>query len=127
MRSRYPGTVTGRGSSRAETTAMLLLHAAVLEGRFYVWGETPAEAARAAKGRRKPTAPAEPLPFAADGSVVAATLASHLPDLARNAAAEPLTLWLPTAEGRPLASHPVIAAPPEAGTPAALAPWGVTA
>jgi SNF2 family DNA or RNA helicase len=106
---------------------MLLVHAAVLERRFYVWGEAPPEATRAAKGRRKRTAPVEPLPFAADGPVVAAALAPHLADLARNAAAEPLTLWLPTAAGRPLASHPLIAPPPEADSPAALAPWGVTA
>jgi superfamily II DNA or RNA helicase len=107
---------------------MLVLHAGLMDGRFYVWGEAPADATRAPRARRKRTASAAPLPFAADGLLLATALVPHLPSLVRDATAKALFLWLPTVAGQPLASNPLIAPPPpEADSPAAPAPWGVTA
>jgi SNF2 family DNA or RNA helicase len=37
------------------------------------------------------------------------------------------TVWLPTAAGRPVASHPLIAEPPAPGTDATLAAWSIPA
>lgn len=59
------------------------------------------------------------------------TLQNALAELALVSSADTVTtnavVWLPSCEGRPLASSPLIAESPEAETPLALSPWQITA
>jgi SNF2 family DNA or RNA helicase len=105
---------------------MFILHAGFLDSQLTIWGETsavPARRARKAKGPRAPLSPFDP-----GSERLAEALSLALPQQEReDLAPETLTLWLPTVAGQPLASHPLIAAPPETDTPPELAPWSVTA
>ncbi|HZY89952.1 MAG TPA: DEAD/DEAH box helicase, partial [Gemmataceae bacterium] len=100
---------------------MIILHGAVADGHFLLWGETPAEAPAARRGR-KPKAPtAGPFPY----DPGAARLAAALPEAPAGLPDDgPVVLWLPTAQGKPVPSSPLIAEVD--GTDAALAPWAVT-
>jgi SNF2 family DNA or RNA helicase len=110
---------------------MIVLHAGVVQGRFLLWGETPAPAngATTAPRGRKPKVPqARPLPFAAAVPDLLGALAAIVPSPApRKGPAESATVWLPTVRGTPIASTPLIAEPPETTTDAELAPWTVPA
>jgi len=59
---------------------------------------------------------------------LSAALAAAAVDSATNrASAETVVVWLPTVEGRPLASSPMIAEPSGAAERATLTPWEVIA
>src|SRR5687767_11700079 len=81
---------------------MIVLHAACVSDRLHVWGE-------------------------GSGARVAEALAAAVPALGALAAAEKLTAWLPTTDGRPLPSSPLVAAVPERAAAPRLAAWGVDA
>jgi SNF2 family DNA or RNA helicase len=59
--------------------------------------------------------------------LLTALAAAALDSAANQAPAETAVAWLPTIEGRPLASSPLIAELPSQSEQATLAPWGVTA
>jgi len=110
---------------------MIILHAGIRNRRLVLWGEKPAEPdALSAKRRGRPRASAQQtttLPFDAGIEVLKASLAEALTDVpVRQASSETLGIWLPTVAGRPIASSPLIAEPPEAGARAKLARWKAT-
>lgn len=108
---------------------MIMLHASFLEGGLAVWGETPL-VALAVTGRRgrKPrasgssTSPFDPGPAALKGALqaVVPALAAETLEI------RPGALWLPTMEGRPVPSSPLVAEPPETNTLVELHAWTVT-
>src|SRR5207244_1080673 len=109
---------------------MIVLHAGLADGRLLLWGETPLAgepAVPARKRGRQPKVPAaQPLPYDAGEARLREGLeAAGLTD--GKGAAEPVTAWLPTLDGTPVASSPLVAEPPEASGTAVLAPWTVTA
>jgi SNF2 family DNA or RNA helicase len=111
---------------------MIILHAGIRRERLLLWGEQPAEETVApARRRGRPATKARrasPLPYAAGADALSAALAAASLDSAVNQApAETAIVWLPTAEGRPLASSPMIAEPPGSSAQATLFPWEVTA
>src|SRR5207244_2736681 len=71
---------------------------------------------------------ATPSPHDAGAERLTTVLGEAVADLAlKRTSAEPATAWLPTRDGKPLASSPLIAEPAEPGAAAELAPWTVTA
>src|SRR5215213_7953766 len=111
---------------------MIILHAGIRRGRLLLWGEQPAETAvTSAKRRGRPATKARrasPLPYAVGADALSAALAAAALDSAVNQApAEIAIVWLPTVEGRPLASSPMIAGPPGPSERATMSPWEVTA
>lgn len=111
---------------------MIILHASIRDGHFLLWGETPVELeAVPAKRRGRKTVTAQrasSLPYMAGAEALLAALteaAFTLP--VDQASAEKMIVWLPTIDGRPLASSHLIAELPEASGQAQLAPWRVTA
>lgn len=97
-----------------------------------LWGEKPAEREAApVKRRGRPAATTRRLsnlPFDAGDEALKASLSEVITDLpAHQASSEAASIWLPIIEGRPLASSPLIAEPPEAGAQLKLARWKVTA
>lgn len=109
---------------------MLIAHAGLSAGRFLLWGETPGrepEGTTPKRGRKLSKPKPQPLPFDAGAAALIEALHGVLPDPNQlRDAAELAPLWLPTVQGQPLASSPLIAEPPEFTTDAALAPWTVT-
>src|SRR5215207_7203224 len=110
---------------------MIILHAGILRGRLLLWGEQPAEEEAApARRRGRPSTKAckaSLLPYAAgDGALSAALAAAALDSAVNQTSAEAALVWLPTVEGRPLASSPMIAEPTGPNEQATISPWGVT-
>ena len=100
---------------------MIVLHAALCDRAFLLWGEAAAVNARA------PTRVPPILPFGAAKDTLVAALAAVLPGVrVHSRSASMRTLWLPSAGGQPLASTPLIAPRPEARQSAALQPWSVS-
>ncbi len=111
---------------------MIILHAGFRNSCLMLWGEKPAEREAApVKRRGRPAATTRRLsnlPFDAGAATLKASLSEVITDLlAHQASSEAASIWLPTVEGRPLASSPLIAEPPEAGAQLKLARWKVTA
>src|SRR5215212_62816 len=94
---------------------MIILHAGIRRGCLLLWGEQPAETAVPARRRGRPATRARrasPLPYAAGADALSAALSAAASDSAVNQApAETAIVWLPTVEGCPLASSPMIAEP----------------
>ena len=109
---------------------MIVLHAGICDGRLLLWGETPAQSGAAPPGRRgrRPKVPRpERLPFDAGTEGLRAALEQVGIEARATERPSPVTAWLPTFQGRPAGSSPLIAEPPEPGAEAALMPWTVTA
>jgi SNF2 family DNA or RNA helicase len=111
---------------------MIVLHAGVEDGQLVLWGEAPAEALPSRRRGRKAragTGPvAHPSPFDPGADRLVAALNEAVPTFsATPKEVGGAVAWLPSAGGRPLASSPLIADPPEPGVQAELAPWTVAA
>ena len=111
---------------------MIILHAGIRDGYFLLWGETPVESeAVPAKRRGRKMATARrvsPLPYMAGAEALSAALTGAVSILpVDQASAETVIVWMPTVDGRPLASSHLIAESPEASGQVQLAPWKVTA
>jgi SNF2 family DNA or RNA helicase len=107
----------------------MIVHGGLTAGRFLVWGETPlpprAQGA-APRSRRARKAKAGPLPFAAGAADVAAALPHVLTTQSGTGVGDQqAVVWLPTVQGQPLASSPLIAEPPESEAAPSLEPWTV--
>ncbi len=108
---------------------MVLLHAAACDGRLFLWGEAPADSAAAEerhprqKGVRAPL-----LPYDAGSKKLAEALleTSYEPGRQRHPFRQAVA-WLPTVEGRPLPSSPLIADLPVSSGEPTITPWTVTA
>ncbi|MBA3440241.1 MAG: DEAD/DEAH box helicase, partial [Pyrinomonadaceae bacterium] len=112
---------------------MIIFHAGIQGDQFLLWGETPANstAVSAKRSGRKPAATARraftlPYDVGADRLTLALTEAMPVSPVSQ-AQAEAVIVWLPTVNGWPHASSPLIAELPEANGQAELAPWKVTA
>ena len=114
---------------------MIVLHAGVLEGEFFLWGETPEEPDSLSTKGSKSTATAatgsagvQPLLFDAG--------ANRLRDALKEIGFQfktskkyikPMIVWLPTLINKPVPSSGLIAELPESIKTTPLAPWRVTA
>jgi SNF2 family DNA or RNA helicase len=104
---------------------MLILHASFLDDQLLLWGEAPI-GARGSKRKVKTQLQASPFDVGQESLTTAlTTLLPAMP--ARERKTENLTAWLPTIDGQPVASSPLIAEPPPPGIRAVLRPWTVTA
>src|ERR1700750_2732882 len=106
---------------------VLLLHGAYAADSLLIWGESAAVAsARAKSGRRRSPATPPRSPFdAGPATLLEAAALGGLPTDA--AQPRPLTLFPPSAAGRPLSSSSLIEPPSTATEPYALEPWRVAA
>jgi superfamily II DNA or RNA helicase len=110
---------------------MLVIHGIWAYGVLQVWAEDSVLPASAPPRRGRPSRAPRPHPFACQAAVLADALAElpgHLPDLARKAVDDELTLRLPTVGDVPLPS-PELARPRTNGPDGkvALAAWRVPA
>jgi SNF2 family DNA or RNA helicase len=113
---------------------MIVLHAGVLEGQFFLWGEIPLEqkAPLEKKVRRKDDPGAtssflNPLPYDAGAEKLSAALKeAGLSLKVSKRFIETMIVWLPTIDRQPVPSSPLIAEIPEGDAEAILVPWTVT-
>src|SRR2546423_1490098 len=111
---------------------MIILHAGIRNCCLMLWGEKPAEHGAAPANRRgRPAASprrASTLPLDAGAEALSAPLNEAMSGWpVRQPSSETVSIWLPTVAGRPIASSPLVAEPPEASARAQLASWKVTA
>jgi hypothetical protein len=110
---------------------MIVLHAGILAGEFFLWGEMPLEheAGVKGKGTRKGGSKAasrtvETFPYDAGIERLSDALREGGFDLpVKKKTAEAMVIWLPAADGKPIPSSPLIAESPELGEGATLKPW----
>lgn len=113
---------------------MIILHAGVLEGQFFLWGEIPAErkASLNKEGRRKgdpasTSSSSKPLPYDAGAKKLFAALKEGgLEFKVSKRFTEAMIAWLPTVDGQPVPSSPLIAEASEDHAKTTLVPWTVT-
>jgi SNF2 family DNA or RNA helicase len=111
---------------------MIVLHAGILDQCLLLWGETPpAEEASVRRGRTAKSA-MRPSPFAAGAEALVAALQQGVTGLPDGAKLKPAdcrkaVIWLPTINGAPVASSPLIAPAPELSEGFTSAPYEVTA
>jgi SNF2 family DNA or RNA helicase len=104
---------------------MIVLHAAPLAGAFFVWGEAAVAAGRDTVARRsRRTAPAA-LPFGASETTLAGAIAEIPAIRAEHRPCAAGVVWLPSARDQPVASSPLIAAPPASDEALSLRPWRI--
>jgi SNF2 family DNA or RNA helicase len=111
---------------------MIVLHAAVCNRRLLLWGETPKDPKKGPspprRSLKKPAAQLSvPLIYDAGPEKLreALTSAGFAP-LARKNAMEPAVAWVPTLDGTPLASSPLIFEASASSSQGEIAPWAVT-
>ncbi len=106
---------------------LMVLHGSALDDALLLWGEIPPdEQSRLTPQHRHTSRAIHPveLPTGAQALMVASVLAGAVPDLAANTLPHEQALaWLPSAQGFPLPSSPLIAERPEAPAKVALFPW----
>jgi SNF2 family DNA or RNA helicase len=101
---------------------MLVLHASVLDGRPFLWAETPAASAKKSRTKGTPTSPFDP----GDDQLLQA-LTAALPDgSSPRLKATSFIAWLPTVDGLPVPSSRLISEPPPSTAKVGLAPWSVS-
>lgn len=110
---------------------MIVLHSGTHDGRLLFWGETHAGPKARPAGRRARTSRVShpgPLPYHADAEKLSAVFReAGLGFIADGKHLEAVIVWLPTVDGRPVASSPLIAETPSSSAKPTLAPWTVTA
>ena len=110
---------------------MILLHAGVLRGILYLWGETPVEEPRQAvtkRGRPPKRTEARTYPFDAGAEGVRWCLRHAAPGFPFGSAqSHPLLLLAPTKGWDPVATSPLIAEPPKSRARLMQIPWKVEA
>ncbi len=109
---------------------MIVLHAGVEGGAFLLWGEVPLDREGTPperKGRRGSAQTSPPLPYDAGADrLVEALGEGGLGSIPKGERPEAVTVWLPTINGTPVASSPLIAEFPASRTKPILRPWKVT-
>ncbi len=105
---------------------MIILHGAIYDGRFLLWGEVPqAELTRRRRARHHLPGEAVPTyPFAVARATLLEALANAFPNHGKDVASQRVHAWLPTVAGFPL---PALEAPAVAAPDVAVLPWLVHA
>lgn len=105
------------------------LHAAFGLGQFWLWGEVAAgRASPLPKLRRRRTGQPHPPPNPFDaGAEVLDDAAGGLGLTPASVNLERVFLWLPTVDGRPIASNPIVEEVPDSVEGAEIAPWETAA
>src|SRR5579871_2900766 len=111
---------------------MIVLHVGMLEQRLLLWGETPSAPSVSGKRGRAARSAVQPSPFNAGAEALVTALQQGVADLPDGRKLKPAdcrnaVIWLPTADGVPAASSPLIAPATENAREATLAPHEVTA
>src|SRR5262245_42927641 len=116
---------------------MIILHAGFFDHQLWLWGEVPAGTATESSARRGRKTPPKSkkreklrdrLPFDAGPDGLLAALNEVVSDLDMGKDdVKTAAIWLPTVEGQPVASSPLIAEPPSLNGEAVIAPWAVAA
>lgn len=110
---------------------MIILHASWLENRLFLWAEqAQTEAFAAPKSRGRKAVIPKPLPFPYDSGqdgLVKISKAIQADIKIRKKDITEICAWLPTIDGAPLASSPLIAEFPEAEKEPVMAPWLIKA
>ncbi len=114
---------------------MIVLHAEFLNGEFLLWGETPAEPNTSTVKRhryeghsRKGLTSPEPLCYDAGADRLSGVPKEIGFDFKiSKKSIKPVIVWLPTVNGKPVPSGPLIDEIPESVMEATLNPWKVTA
>ena len=88
---------------------MIILHAGLCDAQLFLWGEIPPEGDGSAEAQSSAAAAALPYDAAAETLVEALAETGCRLDAER---AEPRVAWLPTRDGMPLPSSPLIAEVP---------------
>jgi len=96
---------------------MIVLHAGIRGDALWVWGERP----------RRPDAPPLTSPYDAGPEALGAALSAAGIGLSTLPQATCIVGWLPSASGVPVASSPLIDAPPPPRARPTLAPWTLSA
>ena len=105
---------------------MLVLHGVLRDDGLEVWAERPVrEAGDRPPRRRGGMRPSASSPY--DAGSAALLDALRTAGVEGELAARPLVAWLPTVDGAPVASSPLIAEPPPASAAPTLSPWTLTA
>ncbi len=105
---------------------MIILHAGISGNQFMLWGETDAESAVSPRNKTSKTR----FPYDPGSARLIEALSAVLPEFKKTkGSAKQLTALLPSIDGQPIASSPLIAEPPASvpGAAATLTPWRVTA
>jgi SNF2 family DNA or RNA helicase len=109
---------------------MIILHASYTDGHLFLWGETPTSPLPGPftqRGQKRQRNIAAFFPYGADAAALSAVFRHAAGSVAAHAdTQDPLFAWLPTLNGQPLASSPLIAELPESNAHTTLAPWLVT-
>ena len=110
---------------------MIVLHSGIHDGRLFLWGETHAgQNAHSAATRARTSRVSHPSPFLYDAGaekLLSVLREARLGFIANGNHLEAVIAWLPTVDGRPIASSPLIAERPNSSAKTTLAPWTVTA
>lgn len=110
---------------------MIILHASWRENRLFLWAEnTPAETFMTPKSRGRKAAIPKPLPFPYDSGqdgLVKISKAIQADISIRKKDITELCVWLPTIDGIPLASSPLVAENPDTEKEPYTAPWFIKA
>jgi SNF2 family DNA or RNA helicase len=109
---------------------MIIFHAGFDSSQLLLWGEAPAAetAPVPARRRRRQAAPSSPLlPYDAGATGLLTALKEVTAGMTLNDGdTEMVTAWLPTVNGQPIASSPLIAEPALAHDKAISSPWMIT-
>ncbi len=106
---------------------VLLLHGAVADGSLLIWGETGRPARQHVPQRRTRSASEPPVsPFDVGAEVLVASAKGGGLSIT-DVPVRQITLFLPSLDGHPLASSPLIEAATERTSEASLAAWRVSA
>lgn len=97
---------------------MIVLHISVCDEQLFLWGESPP------RDRKADTSPN--LPYASSAKMLISAATEGGLRLSEKSGVH-LHVWLPTWDGTPLPSSPLIADPPAVEAEPVLAPWGITA
>ncbi len=103
---------------------MIILHAGLCDDQLFLWGEIPPESDGSAEAQSSAAEVSLPYDAAAETLVEALAETGCRLDAER---AEDRIIWLPTRNGTPLPSSPLIAEVPAKKTKPRLAAWHVTA
>ncbi|OWK47379.1 DEAD/DEAH box helicase [Fimbriiglobus ruber] len=98
---------------------MIALQLLLRDKQFLAWGETT-EPARAGRKSRQA---ARPHPFSVPAETIRTTVAESISSF--QAPEETAAVWLPSTAGRPIASLPLIAEPPDPDAVIEMSPWAV--